>query len=59
LGLLYNKKDAASLSKNQTYNQLGLLEQKTDRNGTVSNYQYDERKQVVNTLLTGSGGKTQ
>jgi hypothetical protein len=59
LGLLYNKKDAASLSENQTYNQLGLLEQKTDRNGTVSNNQYDERKQVVNTLLTGSGGKTQ
>ncbi|MEK4297356.1 RHS repeat domain-containing protein [Paenibacillus sp. FSL R5-0914] len=59
LGLLYNKKDAALLSENQTYNQLGLLTQKTDRNGTVSNYQYDERNQVVISLLTGTGGNTQ
>ncbi|WP_410514400.1 RHS repeat-associated core domain-containing protein [Paenibacillus sp. BR2-3] len=59
LGLLYNKKDAASLSENQTYNQLGLLVQKTDRNGTVFNYQYDERNQAVSSLLTGTGGNTQ
>ncbi|MEK4159517.1 MULTISPECIES: RHS repeat domain-containing protein [Paenibacillus] len=59
LGLLYNKKDAASLSENQSYNQLGLLAQKTDRNGTVFNYQYDGRNQVVNSLLTGTGGNTQ
>ncbi|MEK4297432.1 RHS repeat domain-containing protein [Paenibacillus sp. FSL R5-0914] len=59
LGLLYNKKDAASLSESQTYNQLGLLAQKTDRNGTFFSYQYDERNQVVISLLTGSGGNTQ
>lgn len=59
MGLLYNKSDSESFKENQTFNQSGLLSQKIDRNGTVFNYQYDERNQVVNSLLSGADGKTQ
>ncbi|WP_339190355.1 MULTISPECIES: RHS repeat-associated core domain-containing protein [unclassified Paenibacillus] len=59
LGLLNDKKDVALQNENHLYNQIGLLTQMTDRNGTVSTYQYDERNQQVSSLLTGSGGNTQ
>lgn len=59
MGLLYNKSDSEFFKENQTFNQSGLLSQKIDRNGTVFNYQYDERNQVVNSLLSGADGKTQ
>lgn len=59
MGLLYNKSDSESFKENQTFNQSGLLSQKIDRNGTVFNYHYDERNQIVNSLLSGADGKTQ
>lgn len=60
LGLLYEKNDNSSgISEARTYNQLGLLAQTIDRKNTVFSYQYDERNQIVSTLISGAGGKTQ
>lgn len=57
--LLATKNDPANSQESYGYNNLGLLQQRTDRNGTVFTYQYDE--QYRNTILsaTGAAGLTQ
>ncbi|ASA20281.1 hypothetical protein B9T62_05390 [Paenibacillus donghaensis] len=54
LGLQTIKRDAASLNETQHYNNLGLVQQKTDRMGTVSDYRYDERSQLKSASYKGT-----
>lgn len=59
LGLPTIKKDNSAQKESITYNSLGLVEKKQDRNGTIEDYSYDESKQLVSSVFTGSGGAKQ
>ncbi|NOU79772.1 RHS repeat protein [Paenibacillus sp. LMG 31459] len=56
MGQLIIKRDGNSQAENVTYNSLGLPETKTDRNGTIASYKYDERNQLTESVLKSSTG---
>lgn len=56
LGQLIIKRDGNSQAENVTYNALGLPDTKTDRNGTTASYKYDERNQMIESVLKNSAG---
>ncbi|WP_138752825.1 RHS repeat domain-containing protein [Paenibacillus sinopodophylli] len=57
-GLIY-KEDPSFIRETYDYNNLGLLQQLTDRNGTKSNYQYDEQNRPILLTLTRSGAASE
>ncbi|RKP54133.1 RHS repeat protein [Cohnella endophytica] len=59
VGGLISKSDPSSNTESYLYNDLGLLQQRTDRNGTLFAYQYDEQNRPTLLTATGAGSVTQ
>lgn len=53
IGLMTEKKDAASNRETVQYSRLGLPVTRTDRNGSTINFGYDERQRLNVTKITG------
>ncbi|MGO4549245.1 RHS repeat domain-containing protein [Paenibacillus sp. 2TAB23] len=58
-GLISSKTDPASQVESFSYNNLGLVSQRKDKNGTIFGYQYDEHNRNIVQSVTGGNGSTQ
>ncbi|WCT56191.1 hypothetical protein PQ456_01290 [Paenibacillus kyungheensis] len=57
-GQLTDKTDTSGKNTANSYSSRGLVEEMRDRNGTITNYQYDERGQRTVATLTATNGNT-
>ncbi|MGV7114740.1 RHS repeat-associated core domain-containing protein [Paenibacillus kyungheensis] len=57
-GQLTDKTDTSGKNTANSYSSRGLVEEMRDRNGTITNYQYDERGQRTVATLNASNGNT-
>ncbi|WP_221226546.1 hypothetical protein [Paenibacillus baekrokdamisoli] len=59
MGGLTSKTDPSLSQESYTYNNLGLLQQRKDRNGSLFTYQYDEQNRPTLLTATRAGSVTQ